>query len=68
MKDLVKLKNYSSRIDAEVDKALLGANDILSFVSADDVGGFYPSIAMATGGVWLLVDKKDHEKALGLLM
>lgn len=64
---MVKIKNYKSRIDAEIDKGILETNGITASITADDAGGFRPDLMMATGGVWVLVDKSDAEKALNFL-
>lgn len=62
-----KIKNYNSRIDAEIDKGLLEAHNIPCIISADDAGGWRPDIMMSTGGAWLLVEKKNIDEALKLL-
>ncbi len=62
-----KIKNYSNRIQAEIDKGLLSANNIKSIISADDAGGARPDLLMATGGVWLYVNEKDFKKASELI-
>ncbi|MFC1720960.1 hypothetical protein ACFL0K_01765 [Patescibacteria group bacterium] len=67
MKQNIKIQSYNNRIDAEAGKSLLRAHDIPSLITADDAGGMYPWIASATGGVGLLINIEDKEKALDLL-
>jgi hypothetical protein len=63
----LKVKNYSNRIDAEVDRGLLKAHGIPCIVASDDAGGMRPDLMMSTGGVWLLVEEKNIKKASKLL-
>ena len=67
MADLVRIKTYQSRIEAELVKGFLESNGIKAMVSADDVGGMNPALLWATGGVRLLVKKKDIQKAIKVL-
>ena len=67
MADLVCIKTYQSRIEAELVKGFLESNGIKAMVSADDVGGMNPALLWATGGVRLLVKKKDIQKAIKVL-
>lgn len=64
---LVVVNIYPSRIDAEVDKSLLAANGIETFISADDAGGMYPSPLSPKYGVELKVSQKDLKKAKKIL-
>lgn len=66
MSNLITIKTYSNRVEAEVDKGLLESHNIKSIVSADDCGGARPHMAF-TGGVQLLINEKDHEKATEFL-
>lgn len=63
----LKIKNYSNRIEAEINKGLLETNKISCIISSDDAGGLRPDLMMSTGGVWLLVEEKNKNKALELL-
>jgi hypothetical protein len=68
MKDLVVVKVFESRVEAEVAKGFLEVNDIPSFVTADDEGGMYPfPMSPTTSGVKLFVAEKDYKKASSLL-
>ena len=54
-------------MEAELAKGLLESKDIKAMVSADDVGGMNPALLWATGGVRLLIRKKDIQKANEIL-
>lgn len=63
----VILKNFLHRYEAEVAKTLLDANDIPSFIMADDVAGMNPLLMIGGGGVRLYVRRDHFEKALRLM-
>ncbi|PIP73969.1 MAG: hypothetical protein COW88_00130 [Candidatus Lloydbacteria bacterium CG22_combo_CG10-13_8_21_14_all_47_15] len=63
MNEMVKVKNYSNRMDAEVDKALLTSHGIHCLITSDDVGGMRPDLMMSSGGVWVLVGEADVKQA-----
>ena len=67
MSNLVCIKTYHNRMEAELAKGLLESKDIKAMVSADDVGGMNPALLWATGGVRLLIRKKDIQKANEIL-
>lgn len=67
MTDLVYIKTYLNRPEAELAKGFLEANGIKAMVSADDAGGMRPDLMQATGGVRLLVREEDREVAIRLL-
>ena len=67
MADLVRIKTYQSRIEAELVKGFLESKNIKAMVSADDAGGAHPALLWATGGARLLVKKKDIQKAIKVL-
>jgi len=68
MADLVCIRTYATRVDAELAKALLEANDIYAAVSADDLGGCLPGTPLGfVGGARLLVAQADIEDALEVL-
>lgn len=67
MPDLITIKTYNSRIEAEVDKGLLEGCAIKSIISADDCGGADPNLAFATGGVKLMINEKDIDRAKEIL-
>jgi hypothetical protein len=63
--DLVVIRTYLNRIDAEIAKGALDAADIDSLISADDAGGLRPGLWM--GGVRLLVRAEDADRATEVL-
>ena len=65
--DLVCVKTYNSRLEAELDKGLLDSQGIQAMISADDAGGMRPDLLWSTGGVRLLVKDEDAGNALELL-
>jgi hypothetical protein len=67
MSNLVIIKIYSSRFEAEVDMNLLESYKIKSIVFSDDCGGIDPSLAFTTGGARLLVNEKDTNQAKNVL-
>lgn len=67
MSELVCVKTYNNRLDAELDKSFLDSEGIQAMISADDAGGLRPDLLWATGGVRLLVKEEDAEKALSIL-
>ncbi|MBU0478608.1 DUF2007 domain-containing protein [bacterium] len=67
MADLICIKNYNNRIEAELAKSFLEDGDIEAIVSTDDCGGIYPSLSLVTGGTRLLVKEEDAQKALEIL-
>ena len=54
-----RVKNYATRIEAEIDKKFLESQGFKCLISADDAGGARPDIMMGTGGVWILAEQKD---------
>jgi hypothetical protein len=67
MQELVRIKNFSSRFEAEVQQKILEANNIRAFVNSNDQGGFRPDLVIGSGGVWLLVAAQDAKNALQIL-
>jgi putative signal transducing protein len=63
---LVIVKTFLNRIEAELAKGALEANGIEAIVRADDVGGTRPSFWVS--GVDLLVRADDIEMARGVLV
>lgn len=57
---------FQDKTEAEIVKALLTSNGINAGISADNAGGFYPSLD-ALGGVKITVDEEDYESALSIL-
>ena len=67
MSDLICIKNYNNRTEAEIVKSLLEASGIEAVVSADDCGGMRPHLLLGTNGTRLLVKEEDAQKALEIL-
>lgn len=67
MLDLICIKVFLNRFEAELAKNLLEDSGINSVISADDCGGLRPDIGFSTGNVSLLVGKDDYEKAKEIL-
>ena len=66
MSDIVCVKTFSGRLEAEIAKGMLEAHGIRAMVAADDAGGFRPELAFSFG-VRLLVLEGSAEQALSLI-
>ncbi len=64
--DLVTLRTFRNRAEADTAKSLLDSQNIETFVISDDAGGMDPALAFANG-VQLKVYRKDLERAKKLL-
>jgi hypothetical protein len=60
--ELVVVRTYTSRLDADLARTALEAAGIESMVESDDQGGLRPSLAL-THGIALLVRSEDVEDA-----
>lgn len=67
MSRTVCVKTFSNRWEAEFARSLLESEGIRSIVSADDCGGWRPDLALATGGVRLLVLEENAKRAIEVL-
>ena len=67
MSEIICLKTYESRNEAEFDRAVLEGAGIRAMVSADDCGGMKLHLAFSSGGVKLLVLSDNLERAAALL-
>ena len=67
MSNLVCVKTFADRLQADMARSLLEANGITASVSADDMGGMRPDLAFTSGGVKLFVLDDNADKALTLL-
>jgi putative signal transducing protein len=63
--ELVVVKTFLSRIDADLAKGALESAGIEAIVRPDDAGGMRPGLWM--GGVTLLVRAEDQSDALKIL-
>jgi hypothetical protein len=62
--ELVVVRTFQNKIEAEIAQGALEAAEIDSIVSADDAGGMRPELNMSRwGGVRLLVRAEDAEEA-----
>ena len=64
--DLVVVRTYGFRHEAEVGRSMLEANEIDAVINGDDAGGIQPGMA-AANGIKLLVRRSDGQKAMELL-
>ena len=64
MADLICIKKFADRHDADVAKSVLDANAIESFIQGDDAGGMYPFM---TEQIRLMVKKTDVQEATKIL-
>ncbi len=60
--NLVNIKTFATRHDAELAKSFLASKGINAVVSGDDYGGIHPGLSFSTG-VRLLVKEVDAERA-----
>ncbi len=67
MEELICIKTYMNSQQAEMARGVLETNGIEAMISADDAGGWRPELAVAMGGVRLLVREEDAKSALELL-
>jgi hypothetical protein len=68
MKNLVVVKTFNTRIEAELAKGLLAANNIQSIIISDDEGGTAPfPFQPNSKGVQLMVAKADLVAAKSML-
>ena len=66
MQDLISVRKYNKKIDAELDKSFLVSAGIKSIIKVDDAGGANPGI-VEYYGIDLMVEKKNLKMALQLL-
>jgi len=65
--ELIAVKHYRNRFEAELDKSLLEANGIPCFISAEDAGGMRPPPFQFDPGARLIVRSVDLIPARRLL-
>ena len=64
MADLICIKRFADRHEADIAKSVLDANRIASYIQTDDAGGMYPFM---TEQIQLLVKKTDVQEASKIL-
>lgn len=62
-----RVGRFSSRAEAHVARAMLDDHGIEAAVVADDAAGLHPELSLATGGITLLVARRDADEARELL-
>ena len=67
MGDLINIRSFSQRHEAELAKGLLSEQGIEAIIQADDCGGMRPHLTLGTAGVQLLIKREDVEKAKEIL-
>ena len=67
MNNLVEIKVFMYRYDAEIAKDLLKQQGINSIISGDDCGGLSPYISLGMGNFKLLVQKENVNKSKEVL-
>ena len=66
MSDLILVKRFYNRLEAELAKSFLEAGGIESMITADDCGGMSPPLSMSTG-LDLVVKREDGDRAADVL-
>ncbi|HKV28560.1 MAG TPA: hypothetical protein VJN90_09855 [Candidatus Acidoferrales bacterium] len=64
--NLVVVRTYSYRHEAEIGRSMLESNGVDAIILADDFGGMQPALGADTG-VRLLVRREDEDTAKKLL-
>ncbi len=67
MDDLVVVKHFPTKIEAEIAQSYLKSNGIDALVRADDEGGMAGGFQFGAKGILLLVPSSDKERAQQLL-
>jgi len=63
MSDLINIRTFTQRFEAEIAQGLLADEGIESFILADDCGGQRPDLAVRMAAVQLMIREEDAEKA-----
>jgi len=67
MDDLITIRLFYYKHEAELAKEILSKQGIESIIKADDCGGMRPHLTLGTAGVQLLIKKEDFERAKEIL-
>lgn len=67
MADLILLKSFYHRYEAEQAIGMLKKEGIEAFLQADDAGGFRPDLALGMGNCRVMIDKQHTERALEII-
>ena len=65
--ELVLVKAFYHKHDAEMAKGLLEDKDIMCLLKGDDVGGYRPHVTLSMGNYQILVREEDLETAKEIL-
>jgi hypothetical protein len=65
--ELVAVRTFESRIDADMAKEILEQQGIQAYVSADDAGGLDPALQLVQGAR-VIVRQQDLEEASRVLV
>lgn len=65
--ELICLRTFATRFEAETAQCFLEGNGIRSMVSADDCAGIDPFLLVGNGGARILVRQDDSERAAQFL-
>ncbi|MCB9757724.1 MAG: DUF2007 domain-containing protein [Candidatus Omnitrophica bacterium] len=63
MSELIPIRAFYHKYEAQIVQGLLKDNGIESMISADDCGGYRPHLSLGTGNNRLLVKQTDVEQA-----
>jgi hypothetical protein len=64
--DLVVVRTYAFRHEAELGRSMLEANEVDAVISGDDAGGIQPGLG-AGDRIRLMVRRSDGDRAVQLL-
>jgi len=67
MTELICIKSFNNRAEAELARGLLETQGVEAIVYADDAGGMRPHLMMGMGGARLMVIKNDEKRAKNIL-
>ncbi len=67
MNDLISVRTFDQRYEAELVQGLLSAEGIESVIVADDCGGQRPDLSVRMNGVQLVIRQEDAAKANEIL-
>ena len=65
--ELIPIKAFYHKHDAEMAKGLLEDKDIMCLLKGDDVGGYRPHVTLGMGNYQILVKEEDVEIAKEIL-
>ncbi len=65
--ELVCVKTFNTRLDADLARAVLASHGITSAVCGDDCGGSVVELVPTSGGIRLVVSQSDTRAAARIL-